>query len=82
MAQWATAPAHGVDGLSPGQGGPTEWVVGIAIATVYAQLEMGGSWRIGVDERETTTLERTGVFGRIRNPICTAIFTFGLGSPW
>jgi protein-S-isoprenylcysteine O-methyltransferase Ste14 len=52
--------------------------VGIA-ATVYAQLEMGDSWRIGVDERETTTLVRTGVFGRVRNPIYTAMFTFGLG---
>ncbi|BBZ51847.1 hypothetical protein MHEI_35640 [Mycobacterium heidelbergense] len=51
---------------------------GIA-ATVYAQLEMGDSWRIGVDERETTTLVRTGVFGRIRNPIYTAMLTFGIG---
>jgi protein-S-isoprenylcysteine O-methyltransferase Ste14 len=63
------------------------WVqtVGIVIATagiaatVYAQLEMGDSWRIGVDQRETTTLVHTGVFGRIRNPIYTAMFTFGIG---
>ncbi|OIN81050.1 methyltransferase family protein [Mycobacterium malmoense] len=60
-------------------------VVGVVVATagiaatVYAQLEMGDSWRIGVDEKETTTLVRTGVFGRIRNPIYTAMFTFGLG---
>lgn len=52
--------------------------VGIA-ATVYAQLEMGDSWRIGVDTKETTTLVHTGVFGRIRNPIYTAMFTFGIG---
>jgi protein-S-isoprenylcysteine O-methyltransferase Ste14 len=52
--------------------------LGIA-ATVYAQLEMGDSWRIGVDPKETTTLVRTGVFGRIRNPIYTAMFTFGIG---
>jgi protein-S-isoprenylcysteine O-methyltransferase Ste14 len=32
-----------------------------------------------VDERETTTLVRTGVFGRVRNPIYSATFTFGLG---
>ncbi len=63
------------------------WVqtVGIVIATagiaatVYSQLEMGDSWRIGVDQRETTTLVHTGVFGRIRNPIYTAMFTFGIG---
>jgi protein-S-isoprenylcysteine O-methyltransferase Ste14 len=63
------------------------WVqtIGIVIATagiaatVYAQLEMGDSWRVGVDQRETTTLVHTGVFGRIRNPIYTAMFTFGIG---
>ena len=58
--------------------GITVAVIGIA-ATVYAQLEMGDSWRIGVDEQETTTLVHTGVFGRVRNPIYTAMFTFGLG---
>lgn len=51
---------------------------GIA-ATVYAQLQMGDAWRIGVDEQETTTLVRTGVFGRVRNPIYTAGFTFAIG---
>jgi protein-S-isoprenylcysteine O-methyltransferase Ste14 len=53
-------------------------VVGI-FATVYAQLDMGDSWRIGVDPSETTTLVRTGVFGSVRNPIFTAMMTFGFG---
>jgi protein-S-isoprenylcysteine O-methyltransferase Ste14 len=53
-------------------------VVGI-FATVYAQLDMGDSWRIGVDPSETTTLVRTGVFGWVRNPIFTAMMTFGFG---
>jgi protein-S-isoprenylcysteine O-methyltransferase Ste14 len=53
-------------------------VVGIA-ATVYAQLAMGDSWRIGVDEQETTTLVRTGLFGLVRNPIYTAMFVFVAG---
>jgi len=48
-------------------------------ATVYAQLDMGDSWRIGVDPNETTTLVRTGVFGWVRNPIFTAMITFGFG---
>ncbi|WP_239645434.1 isoprenylcysteine carboxylmethyltransferase family protein [Mycobacterium sp. UM_CSW] len=51
---------------------------GIA-ATVYAQLEMGDSWRIGVDTTETTTLVHTGTFARIRNPIYGAMFLFGIG---
>jgi protein-S-isoprenylcysteine O-methyltransferase Ste14 len=53
-------------------------VIGIA-ATVYAQLDMGDSWRIGVDPSETTTLVRSGVFGLVRNPIFTAMITFGFG---
>lgn len=53
-------------------------VVGIA-ATVYAQLDMGDSWRIGVDPDETTALVRSGVFGWVRNPIFTAMLTFGVG---
>ena len=56
-------------------------VVGIA-ATVYAQVDMGDSWRIGVDPDETTTLVRTGVFGWVRNPIFTAMLTSGSGSRW
>jgi protein-S-isoprenylcysteine O-methyltransferase Ste14 len=53
-------------------------IAGIA-ATVYAQVDMGDSWRIGVDPSETTTLVRQGVFGIVRNPIFTAMFVFGLG---
>lgn len=63
------------------------WIqlTGIAFAVsgtatmVRAQLDMGDSWRIGVDERETTTLVRSGLFGRVRNPIFTAMLLFGLG---
>ncbi|HEV7853353.1 MAG TPA: isoprenylcysteine carboxylmethyltransferase family protein [Mycobacterium sp.] len=53
-------------------------VIGI-VATVYAQLDVGDSWRIGVDPSETTTLVRQGVFGLVRNPIFAAMFVFGLG---
>lgn len=53
-------------------------VIGIA-ATLHAQVDMGDSWRIGVDASETTTLVRRGVFRWIRNPIFTAMMVFGLG---
>jgi protein-S-isoprenylcysteine O-methyltransferase Ste14 len=53
-------------------------VVGIG-ATVYAQADMGDSWRIGVDPSETTTLVRKGFFGLARNPIFTAMLIFGFG---
>lgn len=48
-------------------------------AMLLAQLDMGDSWRIGVDDGETTTLVRTGLFGRVRNPIFTAMLLFGFG---
>ena len=53
-------------------------IAGIA-ATVYAQLDMGDSWRIGVDPAETTALVRTGVFARVRNPIFSAMILFAFG---
>jgi protein-S-isoprenylcysteine O-methyltransferase Ste14 len=53
-------------------------VIGIA-STVYAQLDMGDSWRVGVDKTETTELVRTGVFAWVRNPIFSAMMVFGLG---
>ncbi|TQR87758.1 isoprenylcysteine carboxylmethyltransferase family protein [Mycobacterium hodleri] len=53
-------------------------VTGIA-GTLYAQNDMGESWRIGVDARETTTLVREGVFALVRNPIFTAMLVFATG---
>lgn len=53
-------------------------VLGIA-ATLFAQNEMGESWRIGVDPTETTTLVQRGVFGLVRNPIFTAMVVFAAG---
>jgi protein-S-isoprenylcysteine O-methyltransferase Ste14 len=53
-------------------------VCGLA-ATLYTQLDMGDSWRIGVDTSETTTLVRTGTFRLVRNPIFAAMVVFTLG---
>ena len=46
--------------------------VGIAL-TLVAQLAMGDSWRIGVDDGQRTELVTNGVFARVRNPIFTAM---------
>lgn len=53
--------------------------VGGIAATLYAQVDMGDSWRIGVDADETTTLVRSGAFGWVRNPVFTAMIVFGVG---
>ncbi|MFD4401278.1 methyltransferase family protein [Nocardia sp. NPDC058499] len=45
------------------------------VATFAAQLAMGASWRIAVDDTERTQLVTTGVFALVRNPIFTATLT-------
>lgn len=51
---------------------------GIA-ATLYAQLAMGKSWRIGVDPEERTALVTGGPFALVRNPIYSAVWPTALG---
>src|SRR3546814_12919959 len=47
-------------------------VAGIVLC-VAAQLTMGDSWRIGVDQADTTQLVTSGVFASVRNPIFSAM---------
>ena len=53
-------------------------VAGIGGA-LLAQLSMGNSWRVGVDESEVTDLVTSGLFAWVRNPIFTFIWTSLLG---
>lgn len=53
-------------------------LLGIA-ATLYAQLAMGKSWRIGVDPEERTELVAGGPFALVRNPIYSAVLLTALG---
>ena len=43
------------------------------VATLAGQVGMGSSWRVGVDPAEHTDLVTTGVFGRVRNPVFSAM---------
>ncbi len=47
--------------------------------TLYAQLAMGDSWRIGVDPGERTELVTAGPFAVVRNPIFAAMIPTALG---
>ncbi|AMO62341.1 protein-S-isoprenylcysteine methyltransferase [Mycolicibacterium phlei] len=75
------APAAALAGLPPLAVLDQPWVHGLGIvvavagitATLLAQLGLGASWRIGVDETETTDLVTTGPFALVRNPIFTAL---------
>src|SRR3546814_13468149 len=42
-------------------------------------LDMGSSWRVGVDPGEHTDLVTTGIFARVRNPIFTAMVITAAG---
>jgi len=46
------------------------------IITVIAQIQMGRSWRIGVDQGEITELITTGLYAKSRNPIYFGIFLY------
>jgi protein-S-isoprenylcysteine O-methyltransferase Ste14 len=66
--------------------GPELHVAGLVLALVgiagalLAQLAMGSSWRVGVDESERTELVTGGLFAWVRNPIFTfiSLSAFGL----
>jgi len=53
-------------------------LLGIA-ATLYAQISMGDSWRIGVASSERTELVTDGPFALVRNPIFSAMIPTALG---
>jgi protein-S-isoprenylcysteine O-methyltransferase Ste14 len=62
-------------------------VLGLLL-TVAAQLDLGASWRIGVDEDERTELITGGLYRWMRNPIFTGMGLFLVGealavpNPW
>jgi protein-S-isoprenylcysteine O-methyltransferase Ste14 len=65
---------HGLDVPSLQGIGVAFAILGM-IATSAAQLGMGDSWRVGVDESERTELVTTGAFRLVRNPIYAAAVT-------
>jgi protein-S-isoprenylcysteine O-methyltransferase Ste14 len=58
--------------------GGVVFFVGLAL-TLAAQVQMGVSWRIGVDEDEKTELVEAGLFALVRNPIFSAMMVVSVG---
>lgn len=84
----AAAPVLAVAGvLEPVEALDREGVgfAGLALAlagitgTLYSQVAMGSSWRIGVDPGERTELVTGGPFALVRNPIFAAMIPTALG---
>lgn len=78
VADDASAP-WGIAASVDGSVGTVTFVLGLALAlvgvalTLVAQVQMGASWRVGVDASEETALVTTGLFASVRNPIFTAM---------
>lgn len=76
----------GLAALAEGGLGTAAAVVGLAlglvggVVTVAAQLQMGESWRIGVQEGERTALVTGGLFAHVRNPIFTGMAAVAAGT--
>jgi protein-S-isoprenylcysteine O-methyltransferase Ste14 len=58
--------------------GVTAFALGFWL-TVRAQLDMGDSWRIGVETGEVTALVTSGLFRAVRNPIFTGMVLIAIG---
>lgn len=71
-------PIGALDGSAAHAVGLVLAIGGIA-GTLYAQIAMGTSWRIGVDPAERTELVTTGPFALVRNPIFAAMLPTALG---
>lgn len=81
----AAAPIAALAGMDPLVDSDAAAWTGAVIAsigvllTLLAQLSMGESWRIGVDERERTALVTEGAFRLARNPIFSAMLVTAVG---
>jgi protein-S-isoprenylcysteine O-methyltransferase Ste14 len=53
-------------------------LVGLSFC-LYAQIKMGSSWRVGIDERVTSELIMTGLYRLIRNPTYLGLFLLNVG---
>jgi protein-S-isoprenylcysteine O-methyltransferase Ste14 len=71
-------PIEALDTTALQTAGAVVAVAGIGL-TLYAQVAMGASWRIGVDETERTDLVTGGPFALVRNPIFAAMLPTALG---
>ena len=71
-------PVEALDALGVQMAGILLYAFGLAVC-VGAQLAMGASWRIGVDEAESTDLVTDGPFAVVRNPIYSGVIPLVAG---
>lgn len=74
----ALDPVAALDATAVQVAGVALFAAGLA-GTLVAQMAMGDSWRIGVDETQTTALVVDGPFAVVRNPIFAAMLPASAG---
>jgi protein-S-isoprenylcysteine O-methyltransferase Ste14 len=74
----AVEPVDALDTTALHAAGLVFYAVGL-VSVLVAQGTMGGSWRVGVDPLERTTLVTEGPFSIVRNPIFSAMLITLLG---
>jgi protein-S-isoprenylcysteine O-methyltransferase Ste14 len=72
------APIAALDATGVHVAGLVLYALGLGVC-VGAQLAMGASWRIGVDESERTELVTDGPFAIVRNPIYSGVIPLVAG---
>jgi protein-S-isoprenylcysteine O-methyltransferase Ste14 len=58
--------------------GFTIGLIGLSFC-LYAQIKMGASWRVGIDENAKTPLVTSGLYAYIRNPTYLGLFLLNIG---
>lgn len=71
-------PVDSLDTATAHVAGIVLFVVGLA-GTLAAQVSMGDSWRIGVDDEAATEMVTDGAFAIVRNPIFAAMLPASAG---
>ena len=74
----AVHPIGAIDATAGHVVGTVIGLAGVALVGV-AQVQMGASWRIGLDPEERTDLVTAGVFSIVRNPIYTGMVATAIG---
>jgi len=71
-------PSRAMDRAASNAAGLVSALLGFAV-TIVAQVQMRDSWRVGVDQHETTALVTERLFAVVRNPIFSGMLLVGAG---